>query len=78
MQRLIKHSLNTKTQRHEVAIAKQISRSKYREAIIAAGINIVYPPKTYRAKIPYKSSKTTPIVAHQVFLVSPHAFYPRH
>ena len=56
MRRLIKHFLNTKAQRHKVAIAKQISRSKYHEAIIAegkyhegniaAGINIVLPPKT--------------------------------
>ena len=38
MRRLIKHFLNTKTQRHEVAIAAgKISQSKYRKAIIAEG-----------------------------------------
>jgi hypothetical protein len=37
MRRLIKYFLNTKTQRHEVAIAKQISQSKYRAANIAEG-----------------------------------------
>jgi hypothetical protein len=28
---------------------RQISRRKYREAIIATGINIVYPPKTLKS-----------------------------
>ena len=44
--------LNTKTQRHKVAIAKakyrrrQISRSNYHEANIAKVFNIEKPPKT--------------------------------
>jgi hypothetical protein len=38
MRRLIKHFLNTKTQRHEVAIAAgKISRSKYHKVAIAKG-----------------------------------------
>ena len=71
---LIKHFLNTKTQSHKVVIAE----GKYREAIIAVGINIVYPPNTLQStKIPcakvreyYQSAIYSLLTVHTSLLIS--------
>jgi hypothetical protein len=45
-----KLTTNTFFEHEDTKAQSHYCQGKYREATIAAGINIVYPPKTFRAK----------------------------